>query len=472
MGLFSELFKVLGSTPNQARTKSKASPNNVFDRDKAQKLKGDIVIPDDVDEIKSWSFEKNEAITSVTVPGTVKRIGEMAFARCKNLRSVTLHEGIEEIGYDAFMGCEQLSSVTYPDSVKHPHGRSFYHTALKEPVLSASGTVLVFCPASVSDTEWTVPSTVKVIGDGAFFDSANLEILHLPDGLEIIEDKAFWKSAIREITIPYSVRKIGRNAFYECKQLKTVTILNPHTSLAVNAFGGCYQIERIKYSGLHGTDQLFHLKGLPFLEMNTKSSANLHHGTDPEFKRLTVRCATGDGSAMIALADYFEKLSKRKTASSFYLRASNYWRYRAYLSGNEAAIKWFTRFFAKNPDKQLEAILYEYPLFGFFKGEISGKMLNDLGFDFFRSELAYSFEACADKEIVTVSTYAGYDSPDDDGFGMEEYDNYWFLDENMQEIPGIKMVNASSNEIRYGHQYKDERDKAIHAIKQRKLQTK
>ena len=262
MGIIS---KLLGSlAPNLGKSVSPTKTPAQIAVKKSKEARGNVVISDQTTEIYDWQFRNNEQITSVTVPGTVKRIGEMAFAGCKNLRSVTLHEGIEEIGYNAFMGCEQLCSVTYPDSVKRSHGRSFYLTDLKEPVSNASGTVLFFCPSSVSDQEWSVPSTVKVIGNGAFFDSANLEILHLPDGLEIIEDKAFWKSAIREITIPHSVREIGRNAFHECKQLKTVTILNPHTSLAVNAFGGCYQIERIKYSSLHGTDQLFHLKGLPF----------------------------------------------------------------------------------------------------------------------------------------------------------------------------------------------------------------
>ncbi len=30
-----------------------------------------------------------------------------------------------------------------------------------------------------------------------------------------------------------------------------------------------------------------------------------------------------------------------------------------------------------------------------------------------------------------------------DGFGAETYYNWWFLDENMQPIPGTKCVNAS-----------------------------
>lgn len=439
--------------------------------EKSRNASGNVVIADGTTEIYDWQFRNNERITSVTVPGTVRRIGEMAFAGCKNLRSVTLHEGIEEIGSNAFMDCNQLSRVTFPDSVKNPHGRTFYHTNLKAPVLNASATVLVFCPASVSGTEWAVPGTVKVIGNGAFFDSAKLKTLHLPEGLEKIEGEAFWKSGIREITIPYSVREIGSKAFEDCRQLKTVTILNPRTHLAVNAFGGCYQIEKIHYAHLRGTDQLFHLKGLPFLQMNTKDAANLHHSTDSEFKFLTARCAKGDGSAMAALADYFEKLSQRKNASPFYRRASHYWRYRAYLSGNEAAIEWFRRFFAENPDSPLEAVLYEYPLFGFYADEISGQTLNDLGFDFFRAELTYHFNACADQEVVTVSTYAGYDPPDDDGYGMEEYDDYWFLDENMQELPGVKKVNASSNDIRYGHQYHDELTKAINTIRQRKHNT-
>ena len=52
MGLFSRLFKGAGSTGDQART-NKASPNKTIDRGTAKKLKGDIVIPDNMDEIKA-----------------------------------------------------------------------------------------------------------------------------------------------------------------------------------------------------------------------------------------------------------------------------------------------------------------------------------------------------------------------------------------------------------------------------------
>ena len=477
MGIISKLFGFLESILVQENAKSdyKDDPSyenyderNVISRDKAQRMSGDVIIPDGVTEIEDNLFFRNERITSITVPGSVKRIGESAFEGCVNLREVILHEGIEKIEMNAFACCGKIQSISYPDSVKMPHGRAFYRTEFDKPVLNASGTVLVFCPESISGIEWSVPDSVKTIGRQALFYNKGLETLHLPKGLERIEDEAITQCGITEITIPDSVKEIGKKAIGDCKQLEKITILNPNTKVAINAFGGCYNIKEINSAQAIEPDQIRHLKGLPYLSSHLEDAADLNHRSDPEFKRLTSLCAAGDSEAMYALAEWFGELSRLKEASPFYLRASNFWRYRAYMNGNDEAVKWFKHYFSEHPGERMESILYEYPLFGLYCNSVSGNMLNDLGFDFFRSNIDYGFEACEDERIITVSTYAGYDGPDEDGFGMEEYDDYWFLDENLCEIPGVNSVNASFQDKLYGKDYKNERAKAERNLTQRK----
>lgn len=119
-------------------------------------------------EIKGRLFDGNKNITSVVIPGTVKKIGDRAFADCENLKTVILNEGIEEIGRNVFTGCKNLRKVTSPDSVTKYQGWTFYGTNLSAPVLNVSGTILIFCPESVSGKEWSVPDTVKTISWQAF----------------------------------------------------------------------------------------------------------------------------------------------------------------------------------------------------------------------------------------------------------------------------------------------------------------
>ncbi len=219
-------------------------------------------------------------------------------------------------------------------------------------------------------------------------------------------------------------------------------------------------------------DEVLHEQGQPFLTHHIEDVANLNHKKNPAFRRLTVLCAVGNGYMMYHLAEFFERYSRIKGASPFYVRASNYWRYRAYLKGYKLAVKWFTNFFAEHPGEQLESILYEYPVAGFGSHEITGTMLNDLGFWFFDSERTYYFKSCQNDVVIVVGSYESYDSGDNDGFGREDYYDWWFLDENMQSIPNVCKINTSSGGNKLLEELAEERAKAEKIVLGRRNITK
>lgn len=72
--------------------------------------------------------------------------------------------------------------------------------------------------------------------------------------------------------------------------------------------------------------------------------------------------------------------------------------------------------------------------------------------------------------IIKVTAYAGSDTPDEDGFGREEYYDWWYLDENLQKIPGSRGISGYSNhdrrmnEDKFNKQYND----AVKYVKERK----
>lgn len=58
--------------------------------------------------------------------------------------------------------------------------------------------------------------------------------------VNFIDPYAFYKCyRLTKVTIPNSVRRIGRSAFYECTGLTSITIPNSVTSIDSNAFYGC-----------------------------------------------------------------------------------------------------------------------------------------------------------------------------------------------------------------------------------------
>ena len=67
-----------------------------------------------------------------------------------------------------------------------------------------------------------IPSTVRTIGDNAFFGCSSIETISIPDGVTTIGNKAFMHcSSLKEISLPASVKEIGESAFENCKALKS-----------------------------------------------------------------------------------------------------------------------------------------------------------------------------------------------------------------------------------------------------------
>ena len=77
----------------------------------------DVIIPNNVTEIKNYSFYYCKSLTSITIPPLVSYIGNYAFYHCTSLKHITLNNNIKYIGQQAFDSCKSLTSITIPASV-------------------------------------------------------------------------------------------------------------------------------------------------------------------------------------------------------------------------------------------------------------------------------------------------------------------------------------------------------------------
>ncbi len=94
----------------------------------------------------------------------------------------------------------------------------------------------------------SIPSSVKTIGKNAFKDCSHLEEAVLSEGLENIADGAFEGcSLLQSIEIPASVVSIGNFAFAECGTLKKLTFYEGLRTIGDSAFSLCSSVSVLTF---------------------------------------------------------------------------------------------------------------------------------------------------------------------------------------------------------------------------------
>ena len=236
----------------------------------------DLVIPNDITEIKKYAFYGCTGLTSITIPNSVTLIGSEAFWGCTGLTSIVVEEGnpkydsrdncnaiietstntlilgcknstipnsVTSIGNSAFYGCTGLTSVTIPNSVTSIGNSAFgdctglTSVTIPNSVTSIGNSAFSGCTGL---TSVTIPNSVTSIGYSAFHNCTGLTSITIPNSVTSIGNSAFWGcDGLTSITIPNSVTSIGNHAFWGCTGLTSITIPNSVTSIGSWAFDDC-----------------------------------------------------------------------------------------------------------------------------------------------------------------------------------------------------------------------------------------
>lgn len=189
-----------------------------------------IILPENVVEIGNRAFAYAINLEYINFPTSLRRIGESAFAECIRFKvdPVVFPEGMEKISTFLFLDCEELTGeIVLPSTIKTIGTGAFFQSKitsinLPEGLTTIGDAAFYACRLK----EVCIPESCQNIeGSSTFQLNLTLEKLHLPEGLEYIPS-SFCNNCreLRDIKIPSTVKVIRNYAFWQCVSLKSIEL--------------------------------------------------------------------------------------------------------------------------------------------------------------------------------------------------------------------------------------------------------
>ena len=222
------------------------------------------MIPSSVTTIGFRAFADIRGLERIELPSGLKTIHSAAFEGCHSLRSIVIPDGVEYIRGNAFKDCLSIKSVKIPASVKMigrgVSSNSFNGCTSLVSIVVEEGNKIYDsrnnCNAIIETaanklvqgcTTTTIPESVVEIGEHAFACNLSLEsVPSIPSSVKKIAEGAFWEcTSLKEAFIPGSVQEIGNFVFYGCTKLESVHLSQGIEKLGHNLFTNCKNLAEL-----------------------------------------------------------------------------------------------------------------------------------------------------------------------------------------------------------------------------------
>lgn len=193
-----------------------------------------IEIFEPIEEIGEYAFINCTVLEEVTLPNSIRIIGEGAFKHCEKLNSINLPDSINIISDSAFFNCKELLIKHLPQQLSFIGNSAFQWCIIDGITIPKCIKEIGKDPFSRNSKNVSSESSRFIIFDSLLIDAETNEIIQLvdssiknvsiPERISKIRDNAFIHTEIESITIPSSVKELGTGIFWNCKNLTKVQL--------------------------------------------------------------------------------------------------------------------------------------------------------------------------------------------------------------------------------------------------------
>ena len=207
-----------------------------------------LIFTGSTEQIFSHAFENCTGLTSVIIPDTVWYIDNSAFSGCIGLISVTIGSSVHYIRDDAFKDCIKLIEIINKSSLDISVGSTDngYVGYYAKNVCTTASARKTHTDSNgyITYSDGNLVSLIGYIGTS--------NELVLPTGITEIYQYAFNSyNILTSITIPATLTNVGKDAFAECRKLKSIYYTGDIAGwCAITGIGNLYWVttNRVSYS--------------------------------------------------------------------------------------------------------------------------------------------------------------------------------------------------------------------------------
>ena len=195
--------------------------------------------------IGSYAFDGCSSLQSFVIPERVTTISDYAFRNCTSLSEIQLPNSLTTIGSNAFDNCFNLYSLVIPENITTISDNAFYDCCNLIEIYNNSSLILtvgdenygyvayyakyIYNKEDLTTTPY--PTHIQQIGDVLYYvDDTNGDFI----ALKLVEG-----NTNSDIKLDDKTTEIYRKAFYNNKNLESITLPKNLKEIGDDAFKGC-----------------------------------------------------------------------------------------------------------------------------------------------------------------------------------------------------------------------------------------